>query len=612
MAVEVAISTLGGPQYPDGSSGYHIPRRALALENSSYVSHTEPRIALTFQSKGAGLAVGGSAPPLSAVASRKATSGVGYVVFFARPGVRMLARIEGLDEKLAGIESSVMSGPYALFPHQASAARAACGDDFLHSLTQRGVLVERHCAYDEHQIGETTMPTSSGLLAVTTQRPYGSLPDGGIGMGDYGCACNGRLERTTMDGDNNSFCVQYDVRKLWQGSGKQHEMLLVSEDTKPNAPVLRIFKADSKDNLCSSLIYSRMLLYDSTNSTNSSAIVTTYSCYLAIWRCNRKIGSMQANEVVRMPAEITLIWEFAGETKDMPHTYYAEPSGRGHKPWSVRQQQTAGDYKKPVPFPYFMYTFSYVEVTSFNDSQVQAEYEAYKKVCYAMDVRMYVVTAGKQTPLMESDNEFAAGAVAVRATVQLEQNTSASEAPADRTFATVAHVLLNASTGNFTLVSIPGGSRAVTCTLRVSPLSPLWHTLHALSSGSPPVALDPATLTAIGFSASESGAWIPLVSQAENAGPTHTSTTRTTATPLEFGSPGAVADTPAPSGLASAPVPSPFFSTGSVPHTQTGTVAVPTPTTGVSENAGYSALIGVAVLAVVGILLLRARKRRRR
>ena len=136
MAAEVAISTLGGPQYPDGSSGYHVPRRTLGLENSSYVSHTGPRIALTFQSKSARLAVGSSAPPLSAVASRKATSGVGYVVFFARPGVRMLARIEGLDDKLAGIESSVMSGPYALFPHQASAAREACGDDFLGSLSQ--------------------------------------------------------------------------------------------------------------------------------------------------------------------------------------------------------------------------------------------------------------------------------------------------------------------------------------------------------------------------------------------------------------------------------------------------------------------------------------------
>jgi hypothetical protein len=609
MAVEVAISTLGGPQYPDGSSGYHIPRRTLGLENASYVSHTEPRIALTFQSKSAKLAVGSSELPLSAVASRKATSGVGYVVFLARPGVRMLARIEGLDDKLAGIESSVMSGPYALFPHQASAARAACGDDFLGSLTQRGLLVERHCAYDEHQIGETTMPASSGLLAVTTQRPYGSLPDGGIGMGNYGCACNGRLERTTMDGYNNSFCNQYDVRKLWKGSGTQHEMLLVSEDTKPNAPELRIFKVDSKDNLCASLIYSRMISYDS---TNSGGIVTTYSCYLAIWRCNRKIGSMQTTEVVRMPAEITLIWEFAGETKDMPHRYYAEPSGRDYKPWSVRQQQTTGDYNEPVPFPYFMYTFSYVEVTSFYDSQVQAEYEVYKKVCYAMDVRMHVVTAGKQTPLVESDNVFAAGAVAVRAAVRLEQNTSASEAPADRTFATVAHVLLNASTGNFTLVSTPDGSKAVTCTLRVSPLSPLWHTLHDLSSGSQPVALDPATLRAIGFSASGSGAWIPLVSQAENAGSTHTSTTRTTAAPLEFGSPGAVADTPAPSGLASAPVPSTPTSTGSVPLTQTGTVAVPTPTTGSSEKGGYSALIGVAVLAVVGILLLRARKRRRR
>jgi hypothetical protein len=607
MAVEVAISTLGGPQYPDGSSGQHIPRRILGLENASYVSHTEPRIELTFQSKSARLAVGSSAPPLSAVASRMASSGVGYVVFFARPGVRMLARIEGLDDKLAGIESSVMSGPYALFPHQASAARAACGDDFLRSLTQRGVLVERHCAYDEHQIGETTMPTSSGLLAVTTHRPYGSLPDGGIGMGDYGCACNGRLERTTMDG--GSLCQRYDVRKLWQGSGKQHEMLLVSEDTKPNAPELRIFKVDSKDNLCSSLIYSRMLLYDS---TNSGGTVTTYSCYLAIWRCNRKIGSMQATEVVRMPAEITLIWEFAGETKDMPHTYDAEPSRRSYKPWSVRQQQTAGDYNKPVPFPYFMYTFSYVEVTSFHDSQVQAEYEAYKKVCYAMDVRMYVVTAGKQTPLVESDNVFAAGAVAVRAAVRLEQNTSASEAPAERTFATVAHVLLNASTGNFTLVSTPGGSKAVTCTLRVSPLSPLWHTLHALSSGSQPVALDASTLAAIGFSASESGAWTPLVSQAEDAGPTHNSQTQTTAAPLEFSFPGAVADTPAPSGLASAPVPSTPTSTGSVPHTLTGTVAVPTPTAGSSEKGGYSALIGVAVIAVVGILLLRARKRRRR
>ena len=133
-----------------------------------------------------------------------------------------------------------------------------------------------------------------------------------------------------------------------------------------------------------------------------------------------------------------------------------------------------------------------------------------------------------------------------------------------------------------------------------------------------------STLAAIEFSASESGAWIPLVSQAENAGPTHTSTTRTTATPLEFSLPGAVADTPAPSGLTSAPVPSPFFSTARVTGiptptttvavpTPTTTAAVPRPTTGASEsNAGYSALIGVAVLAVVGILLLRARKRRRR
>jgi hypothetical protein len=51
MPVEVAISTLGGPQYPDGSSGYHVPRRILRLENSSYVSNTEPSIKVAFQAK---------------------------------------------------------------------------------------------------------------------------------------------------------------------------------------------------------------------------------------------------------------------------------------------------------------------------------------------------------------------------------------------------------------------------------------------------------------------------------------------------------------------------------------------------------------------------------
>jgi hypothetical protein len=238
-----------------------------------------------------------------------------------------------------------------------------------------------------------------------------------------------------------------------------------------------------------------------------------------------------------------------------------------------------------------------------------------------MDAVAYVVKQDEMVVLDQSRSDVYAersGSVVLRfydssserslhlpiAHVQLE------DAPRAK-FVVVSSVLFNSASSRFTLVSTLPGSKSVTCTLKVSPLSKLWPLLHTLCSAAQIVRLDAVTLTAIGFSASDT--WIPRVSRIAAANPI--TTMRTTAAPLNFSLPGVVAATPAPSGLTSAPAPSAVRTTqqGRVPLSETGTLAVLNQTTGSPERqARYSVLIGVAVLAVVAILLMRARKRRRR
>jgi hypothetical protein len=627
-----SIATLGGPQYPDGSSGHHIPRRVLEPlpgGSSEYVaeskSESEPLIKLKIGSSGVQLYVA-SGPPLEAVASKAATSG-GYVVFLARPGVRMLARIEGLDAKLAAIASKVESGPYALFPHQARAALAECGDDFSRLLPRKhGVVIESHCEYAARNI-QTSMPSSSGLL-VSQEHAYRSNASSAIRVGDWYCDCDTRLNKIDMLGDTITICDPHAI--VGYRRNGDHELFFAQQSPPALNMQLCMYKHKEK---CATAVQSR-LVFEYTGDVR-------VTCTLVVWRCTRAIGSIQHTFVVPIPAEIALVWQYGPPM--IPSPMYARPKEGGE--WRVHNMQN----EKPpassfpanhVPFPPFLYylkpdedggirtliTSSLFDVTQVEEG-LTAEFDTYRSISQAMDAAAYVV---KKPDAMVALDESRSGVYADRsgsvvfrfysssselsfhlpiAHVQLEEAPSA-------TFGVVSSVLFDSATSRFTLVSTAPGSKAITCTLRVSPLSKLWPLLHTLCSAAPTVRLDASTLAAIGFSAG--GAWIP---RPEAASPILTM--RTTAAQLNFRLPGAVADTPAPSGLASAPVPSTPTSTARVTGiptptttvavpTPTTTVAVPTPTTGASEKQEYSVLIGVAVLAVVGIFLLRARRRRRR
>jgi hypothetical protein len=629
-----SIATLGGPQYPDGSSGHHIPRRVLQTlpgVSSEYVSksESEPHIKLRVGTSGVQLFVA-SGPPLDAVASRKATSGGGYVVFFARPGVRMLARIEGLDDKLAEIESPVMSGPYALFPHQARAALAECGDDFSRLIPHKqGTVIERHCAYDARNI-ETLTPSSSGHLGDATQL-YGTLD-----LGDSDCDCDTRL--TNYD-DSLSYCEPHRIVNYRRND--DHE--LINSDKNAAAYVrLCIYKHKGR---CAVAVQCRPLF-------DYYVSETRVTCTLVVWRCTPTIGRIQHKSIIPIPAEITLVWEYWQPVLNI--TLSARPKeGEEWRVNHLRSEMPAEDAfpRSHVPFPPFLYAFrdapsSYAPsripsklIPATNVEELTDEFDTYRLISQAMDAVAYVVKQDEMLVLDQSRSDVYAersGNVVLRfydssserslhlpiAHVQLE------DAPRAK-FVAVSSVLFNSTSSRFTLVSTLPGSKAVTCTLKVSPLSKLWPLLHTLCSAAQIVRLDASTLTAIGFS--ESDTWIPRVSPITATNPI--TTMRTTAAPLNFSLPGAVADTPAPSGLTSAPVPGVVAATpapsgltsapvpgavrttqqGRVPLTETGTVAVLNQTTGSPERqAGYSVLIGVAVLAVVAILLMRARKRRRR
>jgi hypothetical protein len=621
-----SIATLGGPQYPDGSSGHHIPRRVLQPlpgGSSEYVSQeTAPHIKLKIGSSGVQLYVA-SGPPLEAVASKAATSG-GYVVFFARPGVRMLARVEGLDAKLAAIASKVESGPYALFPHQARAALTECGDDFSRLLPRKhGVVIESHCEYAARNI-QTSMPSSSGLL-VSQEHAYRSNGTSAIRVGDWYCDCDTRLNQIDMLGDTITICDPHAI--VGYRRNGDHELFFAQQSPPALNMQLCMYKHKEK---CATAVQSR-LVFEYTGDVR-------VTCTLVVWRCTRAIGSIQHTFVVPIPAETALVWQYGPPM--IPSPMYARPKeGEEWRVHNMRNEKPpAGSFHaNHVPFPPFLYYLKPDEdggirtlITSglFDVTQVEegltAEFDTYRSISQAMDAVTYVV---KKPDAMVALDESRSGVYADRsgsvvfrfydsssersfqlpiAHVQLEEAPSA-------TFVVVSSVLFNSATGRFTLVA--PGSKAVTCTLRVSPLSKLWPLLHALCSAAQAVRLDASTLAAIGFSASDP--WIPRVSALEAASPI--STMRTTAAPLNFRLPPVVADTPAPSGLASAPVPSTTARVTGIP-TPTTTVAVPTPsttvavptqTTGDSEK-GHSVLIGVAVLAVVGILLLRARRRRRR
>ena len=536
----------------------------------------------------------------------------------------MLARVEGLDAKLAAIASKVESGPYALFPHQARAALAECGDDFSRLLPRKhGVVIESHCEYAARNI-QTSMPSSSGLL-VSQEHAYRSNGTSAIRVGDWYCDCDTRLNKIDMLGDTITICDPHAI--VGYRRNGDHELFFAQQSPPALNMQLCMYKHKEK---CATAVQSR-LVFEYTGDVR-------VTCTLVVWRCTRAIGSIQHTFVVPIPAEMALVWQYGPPM--IPSPMYARPKeGEEWRVHNMRKEQPASFPANHVPFPPFLYYLKPDEdggirtlITSglFDVTRVEegltAEFDTYRSISQAMDAVAYVV---KKPDAMVALDESRSGVYADRSgSVVLRFYDSSSErslhlpvshvqleeAPR-ATFVVVSSVLFNSATGRFTLVSTAEGSKAVTCTLRVSPLSKLWPLLHALCSAAPTVRLDAATLAAIEFRASDP--WIPRVSPLEAASPI--STIRTTAAPLNFRLPAVVADTPAPSGLASAPVPSTTARVTGIP-TPTTTVAVPTPsttaavptqTTGASES-GHSVLIGVAVLAVVGILLLRARRRRRR
>ena len=608
------ISTLGGPPYPDGSSGVHIPRSLLDTGASSteWVS-IAPIIKLSVAGNTATLVVDNKQKlPLQSVASKAATHGGGYIVFFARAGVRMLVRIEGIDS-LSGLAATSASVPYALFPHQARAAMEACGDSFLSAIVASGIVIERHCLYDERNVASTTMPASSGLLTATQQSGYST----GLGVGGCGCECNGStsFNGTMCEGEILSDCQTYTVRRGWRDSTKQNEMLLVKE--MPSSGELRLFKVG---NVCSTLLHSKKIF-------GAYGGNVVYSCHLAIWRCNRPIGTINQKDLIRLPAEATLIWEYTtlhSTEEEMPNSYYTTlgNGASGFRTWRVRPLPASGarNYNDIPAFPLFIYTTNYDNVTSFTEEALGLEYKAYTAVCDAMDTKMYAVSNSTKRALELSEDRdmasvFSADTVAVRIGANLEQSTSASSA---RTYANVDHVLYNASTRRFVLVSASTDSNTLMCALQLSPLSPLWETLQSRAATASPVALDARTLESIG--ATEP--WIPTVRLRDVA----TESVINSPVPFDLLGGGVLLAHAEPTPRADVHVTAatqPAVRT----HTQSGAPMLTTqgaasgapidapakgPSTDTRAEGPISALICLAVVVGVVLLLFRARKRRGR
>ena len=588
---EVFISTLGGAPYPDGSSGVHIPRCSLRVGTASteWVS-VAPIIKLSVVGKTATLSVDKKdTRPLQAVASKAATRGGGCIVFFARPGVRMLVRIEGIDS-LEDLEQTHAFVPYALFPHQALAAHKACGDAFL-TMVERGIVIERHCVYDERDIATTTMPASSGLLTATQQNMYTSTR--GLRLGACSCDCNGSTAYARRC-DDTVVCELYTVRRIWRNASITNEMMFVQL---PSSGELLLFKAAD---ICSTLLYSKKIFeYASGN--------VLCSCHLAMWRCNRAIGIINQSDLVPMPAEATLVWEYTSlrqPEERLADSYYTTRHVKEEEmPWSLLPlpASDARTYNDSVEFPLFIYTKANDRVTNITEEALRLEYEAYTHVCDAMHTKMYVVSGGAHSALRVSEGGdaavYSADTVAVRMRASLLEQSTSSERP----YAKVDHVLFNADTKLFTLVSSTAPN-IFTCVLRVSPLSPLWETLQSRSANAPPVALDAQTLASIDATAT----WIPSVTQ------------RDVVTAVGAGSP--VPFDLLGGGLLlkdAAPTQAPHAS-GGVLITDSSTTprhaVTPTlskePTLARSENE-HSVLFGVAALFCVAFLLFRARKRRR-
>ena len=596
MAREVAIASLGGPPYPDGSSGVHIPRRILdtGATSSEWVSGA-PAIRLSVAGKAVSLETN-KTPPLQAVASKAATNGGGYIVFFARPGVRMLVRLEGLDERLADIESTVTSGPYALFPHQARAALAECGDSFLGGLTETGVVIERHCAYDERSI-DTLIPPSSGLL-VPAAHSYRATR---LQIGDWSCDCDERLENHEMPGDTVSGCTPSDIIAYMRN--EKHELLIAHEQ--PYSSYLRqcLYKHESK---CATAVQCRRLF-----------AYGGVTCTLFVWRCSRSIGSINQPLVVPIPAEIALVWEYGAAR--MPSAMYARPR-EGHE-W--RMSHIGEERPAPrafpagtIPFPPFLYQLSTsanggvrmliprnLDAVTRVEASLKGELDEYNRICAAMDPVAYVARGERYVPLSESGGTYSDNEGSVAFHVQGGRIVFP-------TGAAVAHVLFNSGTRLFALVSTPPVSPA---TLRASPLSPLWSKLHELSAAAAPVRLDHSTLEAIGALSSERDAWIPAVSLREVA------SVALPSSPAPFDLFAGASPSPLPAPRATTPSGTPLPALRATTSSGTGTGATATASvrtqsadTAAPAAPSLSALIGVAVLLGVVVLLLRAKRHRRR